>query len=158
MCGGNGLLYLDVRLGIEACKSSQQGQEKEAANEMKEKRRPFTENDFVHALRFRDKTAHELLMLELASIGRLGGLVMSFQGLHQLEPQVLPILPKGLDFTQPLLLRFPQPFHFLCQPDNFKAALFGYLGRRLEIDHRKRMSRILLLQLLLEHGQRDDNG
>ena len=151
MCGGNGLLDLSVRLGTEAYKPSQRDQKREAANETKKKGRSLTDNDFVYALRFRDKTTHELLVLELTSFGRLGGLVMSIQGRLQFEPQVLSILPKGLNHVQPLLLRFLQPFYFLCQSSDFKAALLGDLCRRLEINHRECMSGILLLQLLVKH-------
>ena len=113
MCGGNGLLNLRVCLGIEAYAPSRLDQRKEAANEVKKKRRFLTKNDFVYALHFRDKIAHELLVLELAFLGRLDGLVMGLHGLLQLEPQVFPVLPKGFDLDQPLFLRFSQPLHLL---------------------------------------------
>ena len=58
-------------------------------------------------LHLSNKATREFLLRELAFPGRLGGLIVSVHGLRQLEPQVLEILLKGLDFAQPLLLRLP---------------------------------------------------
>ena len=55
--------------------------------------------------RLRDQAVHQLLILELTLLGHQDSLVMGIDGLLQLDLQVLPVLPKGLDLSQSLLLR-----------------------------------------------------
>ena len=67
----------------------------------------------VHTLCFHDQAAHQLLSFNLMFLGRLTSLVMCIDCFFQLDPQVLPVLPKGFDLSQPLLLRLLKPVDLL---------------------------------------------
>ena len=56
-------------------------------------------------------------LLELSS-----NLLIFFNGLLQLSPQIFPIHAKGFNFSEPLLLRRPQLFHILPQPFGLKPV------------------------------------
>ena len=95
----------------------------------------------------------KLLVFKLARLGRLDGLIVRVHGLLQLEPQVLPVHPKGLDLALPLFLSLPQPLILLGQANIFKAALLGRC-RRLEISHESAWAHPFF-QFLLKHRQRN---
>ena len=77
----------------------------------------------VYALDLRNQDAHQLLVLELTFLGHPDDQIVGVDGLLQLAPQVIPILPKGLDFGQPLLLSLPQLLHLFIQPGDLQVTL-----------------------------------
>ena len=72
----------------------------------------------IHVLCLRDQAAHQLLILELTLLGRPDSLVMGVDGFLQFEPQVLPVLLKGLDLSQSSLLHPLQPLDLFSLLNN----------------------------------------